>query len=933
MAKNIKADQFETPNGRGVMELSVDPTAGGGVAAEIGTIGLRNNSGVGEEWLKTGAADTAWTLQGSGIGAHALGGAEHTADSLANLNSKLTDAVLDDEDNPRPADEIIETSGPTTMAVGAVADGEYLKRSGATVVGGTPPGGTTAEALGTTGADVDVGSAAPPSTGQVLKATSATTATWQDDSTTDANAIHKNVASEISTVTEKGTPVAADLLLIEDSADSNNKKRVQVGNLPGGGGGAGASVAAGGDYIQAGMSAAQVAPSVDDPVDFDTVESSRGNGELSLDTGTGRFSGLKAGRTYLLSSSIRAGYTTWPCSVWVRWYDVTAASYVGTRCCAVTPTYTTNDSAIYPATYVFTPSVDTEVEVRVVAIDPSGAEIKSDSFAAIYEIGAVQANVIGGLEYMDRVEVSADTNSVTFGASGDGELQRALDGDVDGVYFIKYYVKHTADDDICLRPNGASTNQTSQRTTLESSRGTHSDRLVLLEGGSTMPWYGEGYCYLDARTSIGGVARARTYHAWQYFEGSAAQLYGRMVSGKWNETSTNITSLEIATFAGNNYIGAGSVFELYRLTNNNARADNASIYERNVEATVAQGTNSEVEYTTGHATYQGCAIGLSASLNDTVTAGSITVNLKVGGSTVLTVTLSSGSFDRAIAALGTHPISPGDEIEVGIATTSLVTTGGGTPGITVNVMLLTDAFFQPAVSRGVESNSWSSPDNPSSDDDEFESTVLDSAWTVYPTRSSLAIDPYASFSSGGPRLELHTERRRSWLMIQPDQGVCRIDKPYTLPTNVLIWARMSFNLPFAEPTNNCANITIGFSDGLGGSEQDNIRIFLNEADSTVTQADFSKTEGGSTSSINTSDNVSREGQALAYAALHKIGTTFHAWVGTENGSWLYLGSTTHANLGNLDNIQISANNVSSTPGNPILGVDFIRIVESATFLP
>jgi hypothetical protein len=54
---------------------------------------------------------------------------------------------------------------------------------------------------------------------------------------TDANAIHKNVAAEISTVAEKATPVAADLVLIEDSADANNKKRVQVGNLPGGTGG------------------------------------------------------------------------------------------------------------------------------------------------------------------------------------------------------------------------------------------------------------------------------------------------------------------------------------------------------------------------------------------------------------------------------------------------------------------------------------------------------------------------------------------------------------------------------------------------------------------------------------------------------------------------------------------------------------------------
>lgn len=43
----------------------------------------------------------------------------------------------------------------------------------------TDGGSTTAEALGTSGADVNVGSAAPPTAGQVLTATSATAATWQ----------------------------------------------------------------------------------------------------------------------------------------------------------------------------------------------------------------------------------------------------------------------------------------------------------------------------------------------------------------------------------------------------------------------------------------------------------------------------------------------------------------------------------------------------------------------------------------------------------------------------------------------------------------------------------------------------------------------------------------------------------------------------------
>lgn len=49
---------------------------------------------------------------------------------------------------------------------------------------------------------------------------------------TDSNAIHDNVSAEISAITEKVTPVSADLLIIEDSAAANVKKRVQIGNLP-----------------------------------------------------------------------------------------------------------------------------------------------------------------------------------------------------------------------------------------------------------------------------------------------------------------------------------------------------------------------------------------------------------------------------------------------------------------------------------------------------------------------------------------------------------------------------------------------------------------------------------------------------------------------------------------------------------------------------
>lgn len=52
----------------------------------------------------------------------------------------------------------------------------------------------------------------------------------------DADAIHDDVASEILAVALKSTPVSADLLLIEDSADAYAKKRITVGTLGVGGG-------------------------------------------------------------------------------------------------------------------------------------------------------------------------------------------------------------------------------------------------------------------------------------------------------------------------------------------------------------------------------------------------------------------------------------------------------------------------------------------------------------------------------------------------------------------------------------------------------------------------------------------------------------------------------------------------------------------------
>lgn len=50
----------------------------------------------------------------------------------------------------------------------------------------------------------------------------------------DATAIHNNVASEISGITVKGSPVGGDFLLIEDSEAANVKKHVLISSMPAG---------------------------------------------------------------------------------------------------------------------------------------------------------------------------------------------------------------------------------------------------------------------------------------------------------------------------------------------------------------------------------------------------------------------------------------------------------------------------------------------------------------------------------------------------------------------------------------------------------------------------------------------------------------------------------------------------------------------------
>lgn len=126
--------------------------------------------------------------------------------------------------------------GPASSTDGHLAvfdgvDGKTIKDGGAIPTGASL---TVEEADGT------------PSVADVIKI-KVTNGTLTDDGSgvvsldfgsaaTDGAAIHDNEANEIAVITEKTTPVGADMILIEDSEDGNKKKMVQITNLPSSGG-------------------------------------------------------------------------------------------------------------------------------------------------------------------------------------------------------------------------------------------------------------------------------------------------------------------------------------------------------------------------------------------------------------------------------------------------------------------------------------------------------------------------------------------------------------------------------------------------------------------------------------------------------------------------------------------------------------------------
>jgi hypothetical protein len=414
---------------------------------------------------------------------------------------------------------------------------------------------------------------------------------------------------------------------------------------------------------------------VADPVTYDTADELRG--DLTLD-GSGRVSGLKAGRTY----QIDWGAHAFDGRVGTILHDVTGAVQLGKIA------YNTDlgpDAS--SGAYVFTPSVDTQIEVRIDNFDNSGRDILAgSSFFRVIEIGATVVSAVSGLEYMDRITVGSPVSSVTFGAAGDGIESRALDGDVDGVYELQVYwpkpvlTLHNLE----IFPNGVDPVSTATW-----------DRLLY---GSVVTSSGFGWAIAVLGTvgsgtgaEVSGLARiqARTGQKRTLeFIGTSSTIGGSDLAGAlqtsstWHEDSTNITSLEIINPSAD--LPAGTELVLYRRVETPFRADSADTYERRVESAVTIGT-ATTEQTAGHTVYAGDVVGLSVRIEEPVTAGTVVVNLKVDGVTTLSVTLDTTNTisQRVVVPIGTHPFGIDENVSAEVIATSYDNVGSITSGLTV----------------------------------------------------------------------------------------------------------------------------------------------------------------------------------------------------------------------------------------------------------
>lgn len=165
------------------------------------------------------------------------------------------------------------------------------------------------------------------------------------------------------------------------------------------------------------------------------------------------------------------------------------------------------------------------------------------------------------LVLIDSITVTGSAvTTVTFGPGGDGVNNPTLDGDNDGDYVIIGNILGVPSNSTYrMEPNSIQTNQESVfifGNGASRSGGGDSNLMVWRSSASTQTGYFEAYFTPttgQVRHLISGTS----------IKESTTAADTRWIAGIWDETATNVTSLEI--HGPTNGIGVGSTFSLYTI--------------------------------------------------------------------------------------------------------------------------------------------------------------------------------------------------------------------------------------------------------------------------------------------------------------------------------------------------------------------------------
>jgi len=197
---------------------------------------------------------------------------------------------------------------------------------------------------------------------------------------------------------------------------------------------------------------------------------------------------------------------------------------------------------------------------------------------------------------------------------------------------------------------------------------------------------------------------------------------------------------------------------------------------------------------------------------------------------------------------------------------------------------------------------------------------------------------YADVSGGTDfKFVYNPADRPSWVVFQPEGNETYMTKPITLATNTLLWARVATRTFDAAGVNNDTGTALVLTADASGVAQHSDRIILRnmEVDTNDRVPEIAVVEGGGvvfSRELTGANMLSNDGYPYQYLAIHKISTTYHFWIASSSGNWLWIGSHVYAGAALARwGIHSTALATDDKPGTPLGQADFVRRIDTAEF--